>query len=187
VVSLNLAHPVDPESKAQSMACKTCHFSTSQKVSSGNVSPQSYSHCILGFWRICTVCWSDLRWKYRAALKEKRRGQLRRGVLLHLLTPHSSQAPSDAIRNVGLKLLHHPPYSPDLVPSVFCLYPKLKEFVTGRKFVDYKDVIHIASDWLHDQVTSLQWNPGFGKINKCAFMLGDCVKKWQNTCIILCC
>jgi len=30
--------------------------------------------------------------------------------------------------------LEHPPYSPDLAPSDFCLFPKLKLFLAGQRF-----------------------------------------------------
>ena len=30
--------------------------------------------------------------------------------------------------------LEHPPYSPDLVPCDFYLFPKLKEYLSGRHF-----------------------------------------------------
>jgi histone-lysine N-methyltransferase SETMAR len=31
-------------------------------------------------------------------------------------------------------LLEHPPYSPDLAPSDFSLFPKLKLFLAGQRF-----------------------------------------------------
>jgi len=49
----------------------------------------------------------------------------------------SSQALA-TIQNAGFELLRHPPYSPDLTPSDFYLFPKLKEFVKGHKFADDK-------------------------------------------------
>ncbi|UYV77095.1 hypothetical protein LAZ67_14003243 [Cordylochernes scorpioides] len=38
----------------------------------------------------------------------------------------------------------HPPYSPDLAPNDFCLYPKLKINLKGRKF-DNVDMIQAES------------------------------------------
>jgi len=32
------------------------------------------------------------------------------------------------------ELLEHPPYSPDLAPSDFHLFPNLKKFVVGKRF-----------------------------------------------------
>jgi len=62
--------------------------------------------------------YADLIEKCRAALKEKRRGKLRHGVLFHQdnAPAHTSSQARTAIRNAGFELLHHPPYSPDLAP-----------------------------------------------------------------------
>ena len=62
--------------------------------------------------------YADLIGKRRAALKEKRRGKLRHGVLFHQdnAPAHTSSQARTAIRNAGFELLHHPPYSPDLAP-----------------------------------------------------------------------
>jgi histone-lysine N-methyltransferase SETMAR len=38
------------------------------------------------------------------------------------------------LRDLHYELLEHPPYSPDLAPSDFCLFPKLKFFLTGQCF-----------------------------------------------------
>jgi len=46
------------------------------------------------------------------------------------------------------KMLHHPPYSPDLAPSD-CF--QTKGIHKGPKFVDDENVIHTASGWLEDQ------------------------------------
>jgi len=127
---------------------ETCHFSTSQKVPSGSVSPQTYGHCYIVFWdaegivlidylehgsTITGTYYADLIGKCRAALKEKRGGKLRRGVLFHQdnAPAHTSSQARTAIRNAGFELLHHPPYLPDLAPNDFYLFPKLKEYMKG--------------------------------------------------------
>jgi histone-lysine N-methyltransferase SETMAR len=38
------------------------------------------------------------------------------------------------LRDLHYELLEHPPYSPDLAPSDFCLFPKLKFFLAGQRF-----------------------------------------------------
>ena len=63
-----------------------------------------------------------------------------------------------AIRSAGFVLLRQPSYSPDLAPSDFCLFPKLKEFMKGQKFADNSDVICTASDWLEDQDQEFFYN-----------------------------
>jgi histone-lysine N-methyltransferase SETMAR len=41
--------------------------------------------------------------------------------------PHTSAATTDAFVCVGFTVLPHPAYSPDLAPTDFHLFPKLKE------------------------------------------------------------
>jgi hypothetical protein len=37
-------------------------------------------------------------------------------------------------------VLEHPPYSPDLAPSNFFLFPNVKEILKGRHFDDTDDI-----------------------------------------------
>jgi transposase len=39
-----------------------------------------------------------------------------------------------------ITVLKHPPYSPDLAPSDFFLFPKIKEILKGRQFDDIDDI-----------------------------------------------
>jgi transposase len=39
-----------------------------------------------------------------------------------------------------ITVLEHPPYSPDLAPSDFLLFPKMKEILKGRHFDDIDDI-----------------------------------------------
>jgi len=38
------------------------------------------------------------------------------------------------LRGLNYELLEHPPCSPDLAPSDFCLFPKHKIFLAGQRF-----------------------------------------------------
>ena len=40
----------------------------------------------------------------------------------------------------GIELLHHTPYSPDLVPSDYYLFRSMAHFFGGRQFKDIEDV-----------------------------------------------
>ena len=148
-------HHFDPESKVQSMAWK--HVSSPPPRKFRVVaSPRKVMATV--FWdaegivlvdylehgsTITGPYYADLIGKVRAALKKKRRGKLRRGVLFHQdnAPAHTSSQALAAIQNAGFELLRHPPYSPDLAPSDFYLFPKLKEFMKWRKFADDEDVI----------------------------------------------
>ena len=69
--------------------------------------------------------------KLKDAIKEKSRGKLRRGVLfLQDNAPvHTAGKTMDCLRDQGFQCIDHPPYSPDLAPSNYFLFPKLKMFL----------------------------------------------------------
>lgn len=46
---------------------------------------------------------------------------------------HRSQVALTAIRQAGFQIFDHPPYSPELSPNDFHLFPKLK-YIRGTKF-----------------------------------------------------
>jgi len=47
---------------------------------------------------------------------------------------HKSVLAMGKLRNLHYELLEHPPCSPDLAPSDFCLFPKHKLFLAGQRF-----------------------------------------------------
>ena len=48
--------------------------------------------------------------------------------------PHKTKQVKAKIASMGMVELEHPPYSPDLAPCDFYLFPKLKEYIYGRHF-----------------------------------------------------
>ena len=56
------------------------------------------------------------------------RGKLTRGVLLlqDNATAHTSQVAMTAATECGFEILPHPPYSSDMAPSDFYMFPKSK-------------------------------------------------------------
>ncbi|KAJ7332427.1 hypothetical protein JRQ81_014607 [Phrynocephalus forsythii] len=48
---------------------------------------------------------------------------------------------------LGYEVLQHPPYSPDLAPSDFFLFPKMKKPLRGRRFDNREDVIFEVEQW----------------------------------------
>ena len=67
-------------------------------------------------------------------LKMQRRGKITLGILLQQdnAPPHQFRVAQAAVRDLGYSLVVHPPYSPDLAPSDFFLFPKLKSEFRGR-------------------------------------------------------
>jgi len=42
--------------------------------------------------------------------------------------------------NTNISVLEYPPYSPDLSPCDFCLFPKIKSVLKGNHFLSVEDV-----------------------------------------------
>ena len=76
-------------------------------------------------------------------IARKRRGNLTRGVLLlqNNAPAHMSQVAMTIATECGFEGLPHPPYSPDMAPSGFYLFPKLKSNLRVTQFGSNEDVI----------------------------------------------
>lgn len=118
----------------------------------------------------------------REAILEKRRGLLTRGVLLlHDNAPvHKSRVAQAAIRDCGFEQLNHPPYSPDLAPSDYYLFPNLKKHLKGRKFDDLNALKTATEVWLEEQEQSF-FLRGISSLSekwsKCVRVRGDYIEK----------
>ena len=79
----------------------------------------------------------------RQEIAKKRRGKLTHGVLLlqNNAPAHISQVAMTAATECGFEVLPHPPYSPDMAPSHFCLFPKLKSNLHGTQFGSNEGII----------------------------------------------
>jgi len=53
----------------------------------------------------------------------------------------------------SFQCLDHPPYSPDLFPSDYHLFPGLKKQLKGRHFLSCTEVIVAAETWLDGQLS----------------------------------
>lgn len=56
-----------------------------------------------------------------------------------------------AIQGSSFEILDHAPYSPDLAPSDFYLFPRLKEHLRVTKFEDDEEVKAAVNDFLSSQ------------------------------------
>jgi len=133
-------HHYDPESKQQSMQWKHASSPRPRKfkvqASAGKIMSTIFWDAegilLIDFIpqkvTITGVYYADLLHKLRLAIKEKRRGKLTKVLLLlHDNAPaHRSHVGQAAILESGFEEMHHPPYSPDLAPSDYHLFPNLK-------------------------------------------------------------
>jgi len=85
-------------------------------------------------------------------LKEKRRGKFTKGVLfLHDNGPAHRAIATQKMAYLGFQCLDLPPYSPDLAPSDYHVFPGLKKQLKVRHFSSDAEVIAAAETWLDGQ------------------------------------
>jgi histone-lysine N-methyltransferase SETMAR len=93
---------------------------------------------------------------------------------------HKSVLAMGKLRDLHYELLEHPHCTPDLAPSDFCLFPKLKLFLTGQRFSSNQEATaaverHFADLTKHhyrDRIMALEH-----RWNKCICLKGDYVEK----------
>jgi len=97
--------------------------------------------------------YSSLPLKLKNILKEKRCGKVYKGVLfLHDNAPvQRALATQKKLAYLGFQCFDHPPYSPDLAPSDYHLFPGLKKQLKCRHFSSDAEVIAAAELWLDRQ------------------------------------
>jgi transposase len=102
------------------------------------------------------------------------------GVLLHgSVRPHSAAATVNLLNSWGWEILPHPPYSPDLAPSDFHLFPKMKNQPRGQRFHSNEDVQNEVKKWLRAQDAFFYGGleKSIYRYDKCLNRLGDYVEK----------
>ena len=88
--------------------------------------------------------------KLRQKIVMKRRGKLTRGILLLQDNASAHKLPWLLWLNAAL-VLPHPPYSPDLAPSDFHLFPKLKTNLLVRNFGSSEGDLDAVNEYLGEQ------------------------------------
>lgn len=84
------------------------------------------------------------------------------------------------INELKFELLPHPPYSPDLAPSDYHLFPNLKKWLGGRRFENNEAVIDAVNSYFEELDVS-HYKDGITKLEhryeKCISLSGDYVEK----------
>jgi transposase len=66
----------------------------------------------------------------------------KRVLLLHEnAQPHTAHAIVNLLERWGWEIFQHPPYSPDLAPLDFHLFPNMKKHLHAKRFKSHHDVI----------------------------------------------
>lgn len=90
--------------------------------------------------------------KLRRAIKNKRPGMLTKGVSFHHdnARPHTANQTKELLSKFGWELVEHPPYSPDIAPSDYHMFPTLKKHLGGKKFATDEEVQQEVNTYLRN-------------------------------------
>ena len=105
--------------------------------------------------------------RLRDAVRRKRRDKWQGEWFLHHdnAPSHTSYVVQQFLAEKSIPVITQPPYSPDLAPSDFCLFPTLKMGLKGARFATMEDIKSNAT-------AELRWIP------KEAFH--RCFQQWQD-------
>ena len=84
---------------------------------------------------------------------------------------HKSILVTDYLTQMGIKTVPHPPYSPDLAPCDFWLFPKLKKNLRGNRYSTIEDMKEAVTRVLNT-LTQEDFQGAFQKL-----------LEWYNKCI----
>lgn len=187
-------HHYDPESKQESMQWHKKGAAPPKKF---KVTPSAGKIMATVFWdskgillieytkkgeTINATSYATTLRNLREAIKEKRRGKLTSGVLLlHDNAPvHTARIAKAAVQECGFVEINHPPYSPDLAPSDYYLFPNLKKELRGKHFSD-DDELKAAINAHFEEKSEEYFFQGLEKLinrcNKCIEVVGDYIEK----------
>lgn len=101
--------------------------------------------------------------------------------LLHDNAPiHTSRKTQETLTNAGFVQLDHPPYSPDLAPSDFWLYNRLKKHMRGKNFGSKDDMRDNVTKFLMEQDQNffeIGFNGLVDRWKKCVNVNGGYIEK----------
>ena len=139
------------------------------------------------FWSCSSWCSGDLQWKLDLLLWPKDQetefpveacwlSQTQQGQTEQIHPVHISILVTDYLTKMGIKTVPHPPYSPDLDPCDFLLFPKLRgyhyETIEEMKEAVMKVIDTLTQEDFHGNFQKLlEW------YNKCIAAGGDYFKE----------
>ena len=91
--------------------------------------------------------WTFLQRHLRNAIRKKRPELLQRSpIILHdNAAAHKCSVVTELLTSYGWHVLEHPPYSPDMSPPDYDMFPKLKENLRGIRFENLEELEAAAS------------------------------------------
>ena len=138
-----------------------------------------YMHWVLTGQTVNKEYYVEVLWEFRKRFPRKRPA-LFKSDQWHF---HQKNAPvntyilvTDYLSKMGIKTVLHPPYSPDLAPCNVCLFPKLKDKLSGCRYETIEEMKEAVTKVI-DTLTQEDFHGAFQKLleryNKCITAGGD--------------
>lgn len=124
----------------------------------------------------------DVLCRLKEAIKNKRKGLLSKKVFLthDNARPHTANLIKILLQDFKWDVSDHPPYSPDLAPSDYHLFCRLKKFLGGKRFSDQDELENTVNGWFQEMGETF-YSTGIEKLvsrmDKCLNLNGDYVEK----------
>lgn len=115
-------------------------------------------------------------------IKAKRPHMAKKKVLFHQdnAPAHSARDTTDKLKELRYELVPHPPYSPDLAPSDYFLFPRLKMWLSGKRFYSNEEV-ELETNAYFEGLDAQHYKSGIemleDRYNKCITLDGDYVEE----------
>ena len=126
--------------------------------------------------------YANLLQRLSEEIKQKRPHLAKKKVLFHAdnAPVHKSVIAMAKLNELQFELLPHAPYSPDLAPSDYFLFPYLKKWLSGQRFSNDEEAISAVNGYFEEQDSSY-YKKGIELIEhrweKCIELKGDYVEK----------
>ena len=158
-------HRYDPENKTHSTVYRHMESPQPKKIQNSGLGWKGHVDCFLEFG---TCCSCRLPWKrnknklstlHRSSYCIKKKNLTDWNKKCNTSSTRQRQAShkcrkKDAIQRLDFSVLPYPPYSPDLAPSDFHLFAKLKEHLKGQRFSCDEEVKSAVRKCFQKQNTS---------------------------------
>lgn len=126
--------------------------------------------------------YSDLLDRFNVAFTKKRPDLCNEKIIFHHdnTSAHASSIVAAKLHDLGYELLPHPPYSPDLAPCDFFLFPNMKKKLAGIKLKTNDEVI-AETEAYFAELPKTYFLDGLKKMEyrwtKCIDLQGDYIEK----------
>jgi histone-lysine N-methyltransferase SETMAR len=128
--------------------------------------------------------YSNLLIRLDKTISAKRPGLQKKKIIFHQdnALAHKCVLAMGKLQDLHYELLEHPPNSPDLADSDFCLFSKLKLFLAGQCFSLNQEMFAAVEGYFAD-LTKNRYRDGIMELehrwNKCISLKGDYVEKYK--------